>query len=47
MVIEEASEFLCGVVVHNETHPDIAIGEVSAGCYPDELMDESERAAIR
>ena len=47
MVIEEASEFLGGVVVHDETHPDIAIGEVAAGCYPDELMDESERAAIR
>lgn len=38
MVIEEACEFLGGVVVHDEAHPDIAIGEVAAGCYPDELF---------
>ena len=38
MVIEEAREFLGGVVVHDETHPDIAIGEVAAGGYPDELF---------
>ena len=38
MVIEESSEFMGGVVVHDETHPDIAIGEVAAGCYPDELF---------